>query len=735
MADGIEYDVFATLKVAGAATFNADMGRAAKSADELQESFDRLGDGAQRAWSGISSLGGMAASVASKMVAVGTAATMAAAVGAGAAAVHVGKNLSMLENKSIQLTSVVAAATEQGFADVIGDTNKLFQQFKSDAVVSAGETENFIDTASKIAGPLLGAGKSMADLREITKGVISTAPALGVAFEQAGSDVMRMLQGGAGADLPFFQALQSIPSLGIKSAEAFNQMAIDKRIEIIRKALTNPAFLAASNAAGDSFSGLMSTTQDLLKTMGGLVVSPAFDVAKRGLKSLTSTLMEGLQEGGPVRTSLFWLGNTLGVRFGQIGDQLGRMFPDLNGSLASTVQWVDRLADQGLAKVVSATSWVATHWPEIADGAREFAGWVANAADRAVDMVRTLGGGDLTKGLERAALLYGAMHVAGPAANIASGASQMASGAASAGRWAWGLFGAGGAATAATGAGAAGAAGATAAGATAASTAAATGAGAAAGSGAASGTAAAAGVAAGPVAAIAAAIGAVLLGAYKVITDSPYWSFGEYIKSKLYDASHEFERFKVSIAALWDRLSTLGRAIVDLGRALWPFVELIINMAPPVLAMVAAWTAFSAALDPALQGLTAITEALQGAASYLTMFAHKVTDFVDAIADKLGIRKGQLAPVDEDLMRDRFAVTPDARFGAPVISTSGALSPGSAAPKKPPAGGKQSVEVTIKWDLGEGNEDAIYVRSRKDITAALKSAQNFVRASPLPGRF
>ena len=250
MADGIQYDVHASLKVTNASGFHADMSRAAGSANALQTAFDKVKGGAERAWGGLSSVAQMASSTVGSIVAVGTATATALAVGTSAGVAAAGKNLAMLEGKSIQLSSVIAAATERSFAGVQAETGDLFQKFKGDAVQSAGGMADFVDTASKIAAPILGAGQSMEELRNITKGVIATAPALGVEFKQAGSDVMRMLQGSAGADLPFFQALKSIPSLGIESAEAFNKLAPEDRIETIKEALTNPAFLAASDAAG-----------------------------------------------------------------------------------------------------------------------------------------------------------------------------------------------------------------------------------------------------------------------------------------------------------------------------------------------------------------------------------------------------------------------------------------------------------------------------------------------------
>lgn len=715
MAEAVQYDVFATLKVAGGANFTSDMGRAAGSADALQGALDKLHGGAERAWGGLQTLGGMAMGVVGKLAAVGTAAVTAAAVGSAAAMAATGQNLAMLEGKSIQLASVIAASTERSFASVQGETGALFAQFKMDAVQSAGGMADFVDTASKIAAPIVGAGRSMEELRQITKGVIATAPALGVEFQQAGSDVMRMLQGSAGADLPFFQALKSIPSLGIESAEAFNKLSPEKRIDTVKKALTNPAFLAASDAAGESFKGLWATAEDLMLTMGGLAMSPAFGVLKRNLGGITKTLIDGLGEGGPVKGALEKLGATAGYRFGQITSEIGKLFPDLNGSIESTVLWVDHLVDNGLARVVSATSWVVSHWPEITSGARDFAGWVSESADRAIDLVRTLGGGDLTKGLERAALLYGGAKVAGPTAQIALGTAQMAQGTAMAGKWAMGLMGGGAAAagtaevaaagTAAAGAGASGSAAAAAAG------------GAVGGAGALAGGALAAGFA------------GFLATTYLAIEQDTF-GFVRFL-------SDEWDKLMVAGERLWSSVQGVGRQF----EALWEAGMKLYEAMKPLLGLFASLYAIPLAVafegivtgaTLAADGLTWLAQTLQLFAGYATEAIGPLTKLMDEIVDKLGLKKKTLAPVDEDMMRTFDA----GGAGAPIITTSGAMAGGSSLPKKPPtASGKQQVEVTLKWDLGEGNEEAIYVRTRRDLTEALQNARSFVRSGPLPGRF
>lgn len=704
--EGIQYDVSAVLKVAQAGAFHTEMGRAAKGADTLQGALDKLNSGAQTFAGGLSTLVSRTTAVVGGLA---TATVAATAAGTALAVAHVGKNLSMLEDKGIQLTAVVAAATEQQFGAVRGETDKLFAGFREDAVKSAGETQDFVDTASKLAGPLLGAGKSMADLREITKGVIATAPALGVKFEQAGSDVMRMLQGSAGADLPFFKALQSIPSLGVQSAEAFNKLDIGKRVEIVRKALTNPAFLAASDAAGDSFSGLISTSQDLAKTMGGLAVSPAFGAVKRGLKSVTSTIIEGLGEKGALRGSLETLGERVGHRFEQVGQQLGRIFPDLNGSLAGTVDLVTRLADQGMARVVWGATQIADHWPEITAQAAKFAGWIDHAADRGIAMVRALGGGDMVKGLERAGLLLAGGHAAAPVGSMAMGGLQMAQGAFSLGRLAMGAGGAATAAEAAAGAGGAAA-------------------------GASAGGAGAAGAALGGAGALAsggilAGVAAFVATAYLAIEQDTFGFFG--ILRQQWDTLMETgESLRRNLSGLWGQLGQLS----DAGGQLWTAVRPLAGVFASIYAipLAAFFEGVVGALQMTADVVNVLAKNLQMVAMVATEATGKLTSLVDAVVDKLGLKKPTLAAQEDDLgRREQEVVMLGVVSGMAAAGNVG----GPGAKPKPNDKGSQKVDVTIKWDLGEGNEEAIYVRSRRDITEMTKNARGFVRASPLAGRF
>jgi len=260
--------------------------REAVSASDM--AYDKISTGLTRLGGGIF---GFAASAVSGIAKTGALLGGAVATGFGAAALGVGSVLSELESKTIQMAAVTAAATQVSFSTAVSSVQKLVERFRIAAVESAGETKDFIQVASLIAGPLYGAGKSAEDLFQITKGVIATAPALGTSFEQAGADVMRMLQGNAGVELPFFRAMMSIPTLGIQSAAVWNKLPVEQRIKKIQAALTNPAFQAAAKAYGDSFQGVKSTILDAIKFIGSQLGGPLFETVKRGAQSIAQTLV------------------------------------------------------------------------------------------------------------------------------------------------------------------------------------------------------------------------------------------------------------------------------------------------------------------------------------------------------------------------------------------------------------------------------------------------------------
>lgn len=704
MAD-IEYSVVAKLQAQGAPQFKGDMGAAAQAASKLQDGLKGIGAHLYEFGAGAI---GAAAKVTSIAAAMGTAAAVAAAG-------YIGKNLSLLEDKSIQMGAVIGAATSTSFQAAKRESDVLFEKFKKDAVSSAGETKDFVNVAANIAGPLLGAGKSMEDLHRITKGVIQTAPALGATFEQAGTDVMRMLQGGAGAELPFFKALTAIPSLGIKSAEVFNKWPVEKRIKAVEDALTNPAFQAAAVAAGNSFTGLKSTIEDQLKAVGGAILGPSYEAMKRGMQKWTAGVMTLLDSSG-FQQRMERYGHVIAGRISNIAGNISSIFPKGEEGASSFLDTIMNIADRGLGKIQDASLWVKQHWVDISSTVEKVAGGIAKAASKAEDMVRALGGGDFAKGAERAAIGGMAIKTAMPLAPAVMKAGSSLLGAA------------GGEGAAGSAGGAAGAA---------------------------------AGIGTGAMAA--AAAGVVAIGAAAFLTlKSNFMGIGDWLDTR-------FSRLKDAALNFADAASTLGERLYGvfqkvapiLGVPIIAWLGVMANMLTNVMNG-AAWLAsglgwliiqINGAKDAITGGLTnaldgwiksideteAKLKSTQNAFySFIMLIGDlggKLVETADKIAGVFGLTvhsNGTLSPTDDTTKRT---------FEVSAPTAVGLMAQAYAAPKglnkpNPPAGGAgQKIEVVLKVDLGDPNEDAIFIRSRKDFERAFDEAKNRARilTSPLPG--
>lgn len=718
--EGVQYDVSAVLKVVGAGTFKNELTQAGRSADDLESSLGRMASGAREIFGGLAGAASVAAKAFAGVATVG--------IGAGGMALHaIGKNLSMLEDKSIQLTGVVAAATESEYGKVAASTRELFEGFKKDAVTSAGETQDFVDTASKIAAPILGAGKSMAELQEITKGVISTAPALGVEFKQAGSDVMRMLQGSAGADLPFFQALKAIPSLGLDSAEAFNKLSPEKRIATIQKALTNPAFTAASDAMGNTWTGLLSTMQDQLKSLGGLIAGPTFEVAQGIFKDLTGWLT-GKLDASTLRNDIEGLGKTIAKRFTEAGQQLRRIFPALGGDAESTFRAIAQYADVGMGKLVTATKWVADHWTEIKDGASRAASAIERAATFAADLLKLVGGGDMVKGLERVAQGFVAVQAAQVAAPVVSGAMSIGQGIWGAGKALAGAAGATGAASAASTAGGAAAGGAGLAG---------------------------AGGALATLGAFSAAVVGVGLAAdqaSKYLKEAKgFLNPQNALKNDQMQAiGSAFDEFGHGKRDMGDQeMQALRQKYVDLAADIGENSAVAGQYVDSMIAMHMDAVRQTNALKEEVDQAGANFDVYSIADAYNKAVAHNNMAAAKYAAAALIAGDQSAAALEQ---AGHALVGGYETFSQMIGDSSGASmkklmeffekgkdGPGGGAgdkkaPKSPTASGGGKVQVELKIDLGESNEDAIYIRSARDFAQAFKNANGFVRGgSPLGG--
>lgn len=721
MAD-VSYVVEAILSVKNASAFKTDMGQASQHASSLGHSFT----------SAASSIGDAAISAglfAAKVAVLGAGAAVA---GVAAMGMAIGGTMKSLEDQSIKLGATVAASMSIGFKDAQQSSKDLFNQFRTDAVTSAGETKDFVTIAGLVAGPILGAGKSMEQLHGFTKGAMNLiAGTLGPStenFRQGGADLMRMLQGNAGVELPLFRQLTALKSLGIESAAVFNKLTVEERYKKITAAMNNPAFKEAAEQAGDSFTGLSSTIKDQLSAMGTAVGGRPYEMVKDAMRRFTKALMPHLDPStGGLTNYLGTVGQMIESKLVRSAQNLAPIFPGIVDSVYGLLGVLVKVSDFALSGIVSATAWIGDNWAQIRDTARDIWGYLV----KAVDAMRTLGSGSLLQGVERYFIIAGALKGVGSAGGMANSIAMatIASKMGGAGAGAAGAEGAAGA-----GASAAGAAG---------------------------------GVSFGSALA---GIGAVILLVSAAVTTvkQNVLGVGDYIAARFAGIKETFYDIGDAAVDLW---ASLGR-LYDVFAVIWGFpiagyFSALLTVLEVVLVVVnglvnglyflsegilflkhkivglatdgVEWLITSIdklgeALDKSYQATEALWDPLTklaDAGAYLTDkmsdAANAIVRFVESTLNVLDLTlksKGKSSETEDGPTKryESDKVMSDIGFIAANDGLMKGLNPAKA--KATPAkGAGQKVEVVLKVDLGTGQEDALLIRSTRELRKAFEKAQ------------
>lgn len=158
-------------------------------------------------------------------------------------------------------------------AEGLTKSSMLMAQLREDAKQSAGTFQEMTDFAKQIAPPVLAAGASMEELRELTKGSVVAASAFGIRADVAALDIRQALGKGLNKRDPFGSML--LDSIGM-TTDAFNQLDKVSRMKTLQKAFDQPAIRAAAKEYQTSFEGTFSTFKSSLQEFGGKVGSKLF---------------------------------------------------------------------------------------------------------------------------------------------------------------------------------------------------------------------------------------------------------------------------------------------------------------------------------------------------------------------------------------------------------------------------------------------------------------------------
>lgn len=684
---------------------------------------------------------------------------------ASASAQSIGNDLRALETRSVQLASVVGSAMQVPFSAAQQESEKLFAQFSKDAAESGGELSDFITVATLLASPLLQAGQSMSALHDLTKLTVAGADAAGESYEQAGKQISQMLNGTASDEQSLFQLLGSLGK-----ASSFNALSTTGRFDKLKDALSSPNISATQDAAGATMDGRLSTLTAHLNNLGRVLGSPIYEVAQRHLGAFVELLGEAANPSSKFTASLAVLGETIAVHLNAFLSIFSRLFPQISGQAESLLNQITPIVDQGLSQIVKFTNYLVQQWPFLVTTAKDIAKWMSVTTERAGELLKSIGGGDIAKGVERLADIYlggsilkaigpgiqefttssftwgktvfnlisdsllktckeggaelekslesaslsamtvltaGAKEIRAASAAATASESILAASAAAAGA---------GELTAGATAGIAVAGGTTAVGAS--EIAAGTIAGSTTTVGAteiAMGTAATAGSAAASEAVVLVLAIAAAVYAFTVALEASNFASTAF--------SEEIDHFTKTI-------KSIGKNIIGIITAIW---DVIVSL-KPLFAILGSYLMII--LTAIIFVIDIIATAIDGLLMAAKFIIKTVAEIIDWILTRLRLDK--LVGIDRSVKMDN---EPEERKEYKISENLwGDIVPNTRPSYKqadfqPPKSNAQKVEVTVKWDLGEGDDDAIFVRTRRHITEMTRQATASVRGGRIPGMF
>ena len=181
-------------------------------------------------------------------------------------------------NSSIEQSVIAMAAIQKMFKG--GDwgaqmqvATGLVEHYQEVAKASVGETRDFIEMHKGIAASAYQAGASLDDLKEITKGAVIAASAMGESAIVSAMDLKQALSKGVSVRDRFMVNLLASQKM---TAAQFNKLTKEQRVETLKKLLTADWIKDAAKQMEFSFEGVLSTLKDTLSITFGKIGLPLF---------------------------------------------------------------------------------------------------------------------------------------------------------------------------------------------------------------------------------------------------------------------------------------------------------------------------------------------------------------------------------------------------------------------------------------------------------------------------
>lgn len=269
-----------------------------------------------------------------------------------------------LEQSKITMSGLMQLNAGGEFADNMARAEHLVGRLQERAKASVGTTKDMVEMSAMLMQPLTAARASMKDIEDLTVGSVVAARAFGIAADVAARDVDQALRGMFRSVDPFTgKLLGPMGFVGEEGRAKFNQLAADKRMGVVRKALTQQAIRDMAGAQETSFAGVMSTFQDSLQMTFGKIGKPLFQSLTAEVQKWNKWIDENKDR---IESMALKMGQHLSAAFSLLKD-VGAFFASHGDTLIALAKaFVALKVISGTAGLVSGAAGLASAVPAFA---------------------------------------------------------------------------------------------------------------------------------------------------------------------------------------------------------------------------------------------------------------------------------------------------------------------------------------------------------------------------------
>lgn len=261
---------------------------------------------------------------------------------------------STMEDSKNEVAGMLSLAHKSHLVQELSTANTLVDHLRERAAKLPGTTMEYVQMLAMITQPITDAKLGIKDLEDMTVSSVIAARGLHVPWQVAARDVDQAIRGQYHSVDPFSgKVLGSIGYKGEEGRTRYNALTQAKRASEYARGLAQPQFAELGEAAGKSFSGVLSTLKDAWEYFQGAIAKPLFEAIGEQVKDLNKWLE---QNKGRVMEVAEQIGGVLLVAFEALVKVFGFFME--HGDLTIAI-----LTAIAATLVTMAAAWIAGFWP------------------------------------------------------------------------------------------------------------------------------------------------------------------------------------------------------------------------------------------------------------------------------------------------------------------------------------------------------------------------------------